>query len=138
LRVPFIAVSPFSKLHYVSHVTADHTAMLAMIEKRFNLKPLTKRDAGNLATDPLEDLFDFANAPSQSVDFTQIPAAPMPNLVTDGNGDCTAVNASNGQPMSVAAHIVRSHAASMKVCRDDTRSLIRSLLAGAPTRSVLK
>src|SRR6184192_1658302 len=34
-RVPFIAVSPFSKPHYVSHTVADHTSLLALIEKRF-------------------------------------------------------------------------------------------------------
>jgi phospholipase C len=134
LRVPFIAVSPFSKRHYVSHVTADHTAILAMLEKRFNLKPLTKRDAANLQKDPLEDLFDFAHAPSQSVDFTKIPAAPMANLVTDGNGDCAPAQASSGLPMSVA----RSHATSLKVCRDDSRDVFSGLLKGAPSHSILR
>src|SRR5262249_7275929 len=35
VRVPFIAVSPFSKPHYVSHTVSDHTSLLAFIEKRF-------------------------------------------------------------------------------------------------------
>ena len=34
-RVPFMAISPFSKPHYVSHTVADHTSLLAFIEKRF-------------------------------------------------------------------------------------------------------
>ena len=34
-RVPFIAVSPFAKPHYVSHTVGDHTSLLALIEKRF-------------------------------------------------------------------------------------------------------
>src|SRR5207237_125375 len=34
-RVPFVAVSPFSIPHHVSHEIADHTSLLAFIEKRF-------------------------------------------------------------------------------------------------------
>jgi phospholipase C len=72
-RVPFVAVSPFSKPHYVSHTVGDHTSMLALIEKRF-LPPgshLTQRD-GN--ADTLEDMFDFNHAPSLGTALTQ--AAP--------------------------------------------------------------
>jgi phospholipase C len=68
-RVPFVAVSPFSKPHYVSHTVGDHTSLLALIERRFLMtgadaagRPhLTKRDQH---ADALEDLFDFDNAPS--------------------------------------------------------------------------
>src|SRR5215470_20058714 len=35
VRVPLIAVSPFSKPQYVSHTVGDHTSLLALIEKRF-------------------------------------------------------------------------------------------------------
>ncbi len=86
-RVPFIAVSPFSKPHYVSHTVADHTAMLALIEKRFfslsgatSERPhLTARD---LHAPTLEDLFDFDHSPSLNATFTQ---APMP---VAGEHDC--------------------------------------------------
>src|SRR5579864_6894142 len=44
-RLPNIVVSPFSKAHYVYHTPMDTTAILTFIEKRFQLKPLTKRDA---------------------------------------------------------------------------------------------
>jgi len=61
-RVPLIAISPFAKQHYVSHVTTDHTSLLALIEKRFlDGEHLTKRDTN--ATAP-EDMFDFATSPS--------------------------------------------------------------------------
>jgi phospholipase C len=61
--VPLIAVSPFSKRHYVSHVEVDHTALLALIEKRFLAgASLTKRDAN---AGSLEDMFDFNHAPSR-------------------------------------------------------------------------
>src|SRR5207245_3115404 len=41
-RVPLIAVSPFSKPHYVSHTVGDHTSLLALIEKRF-LSPTSEQ-----------------------------------------------------------------------------------------------
>jgi phospholipase C len=78
-RVPFVAVSPFSKPGFVSHVVADHTSFLALIEKRF-LPPgshLTKRDQH---ASTLEDLFDFDHAPSAGV-----PVAP----VAPPTSDCT-------------------------------------------------
>lgn len=66
VRVPLIAVSPFSKPAYVSHTVGDHTSLLALIEKRFlsnstTTLHLTRRDA--YAND-LEDLFDFDHSPS--------------------------------------------------------------------------
>jgi phospholipase C len=63
IRVPFIAISPFARRHYVSHEVADHTSILAFVETAFlsGHQHLTERDghAGNLL-----DLFDFARAPS--------------------------------------------------------------------------
>ena len=78
VRVPFIAVSPFSKPHHVSHTVGDHTSLLAFIEKRFltaHGKPLhlTRRDQH---ADTLEDLFDFDHAPSlQTAVGTAAPPA---------------------------------------------------------------
>lgn len=61
-RIPFIAISPFSKPTYVSHTVGDHTSMLALIEKRWmNGQHLTKRDQ---YANTLEDLFDFDHSPS--------------------------------------------------------------------------
>jgi hypothetical protein len=80
VRVPFIAVSPFSKPHYVSHTVGDHTSLLALIEKRFlssnsgngksHIQHLTARDAN---ADPLEDLFNFSHPRSMDA---AIPTAP--------------------------------------------------------------
>jgi phospholipase C len=71
IRVPFIAVSPFSKPHYVSHTTGDHTSIAAFIEKRFlGSAHLTLRDA-NAST--LEDMFDFDNTPSLNAAISQAP-----------------------------------------------------------------
>ncbi len=59
-RVPMMVISPFSKQNYVSHTPADHTAILKLIEMRFNLPALTKRDATQM---DMTEFFDFANPP---------------------------------------------------------------------------
>ena len=43
-RVPMIVISPYAKPNFVSHVRRDYTAILAYIEKTFNVVPLTARD----------------------------------------------------------------------------------------------
>jgi phospholipase C len=53
-RVPAVLVSPYAKPGYVSHEIYDHTSVLKLLEMKWNLPPLTARDAG--ARDPLEML----------------------------------------------------------------------------------
>jgi phospholipase C len=60
-RVPLIIISPFSKQNYVSHVVADNTAMLKLVETRFGLPALTARDAAQI--DMSGEFFDFVNIP---------------------------------------------------------------------------
>jgi phospholipase C len=80
VRVPFVAVSPFSKPNYVSHVVTDHTSILRLIEERFlSSQSMTKRDKS--ATVPL-DMFDFTNSPSLNAKVTQ--AQPPQNDCTPG------------------------------------------------------
>ncbi len=87
VRVPFLAISPFAKQHYVSHTIGDHTSLLAFIEKRFlNVGPaanddgdqdrddsthlfLTKRDQH---AHTLEDMFDFNRSPSLNIPITPV------------------------------------------------------------------
>jgi phospholipase C len=57
-RVPLIVISPYTKKHYVSHTVMDTTAILKLIETRFNLPSLTKRDA---AQPDMTEFFDFVN-----------------------------------------------------------------------------
>jgi phospholipase C len=84
-RVPFVAISPFSKPHYVSHTVGDHGAILKLIETRFLAGAhLTNRDQ---YASSIQDLFDFKNAPSMNANVQSSLAAP-PNLSTDGNGSC--------------------------------------------------
>lgn len=59
-RVPTFVVSPFVHPHYVSHVVTDSTSWLALVEMRFNIKPLTARDA---AASNMMDFFDFQGVP---------------------------------------------------------------------------
>ena len=59
-RLPLIVVSPFTKKHYVSHTVADTTAILKLIETRFNLPALTKRDA---AQPDMTEFFNFSAPP---------------------------------------------------------------------------
>ncbi len=55
-RVATIIVSPFAKQGYIDHTSYDTTSILALIEARFELKPLTDRDA---KADPMLNAFDF-------------------------------------------------------------------------------
>lgn len=55
-RVPVIVISPFAKLHFVSHTSMDFTAMLKFIETRFNLPSLNNRDAFQ---PDMTEFFDF-------------------------------------------------------------------------------
>jgi phospholipase C len=57
-RVPLLVVSPYTKQHYVSHTAADYTAILKLIETRFQLPALTKRDAAQM---DMTAFFDFNN-----------------------------------------------------------------------------
>jgi phospholipase C len=59
-RLPLIVISPFTKANYVSHTVMDYTAILKLIETRFNLPSLTARDA---AQPDMTEFFDFAKVP---------------------------------------------------------------------------
>ena len=59
-RIPLIVVSPFAKKNYVSHTTADLTAILKLIEVRFGVPSLTARDAHQM---DMTEFFDFNNPP---------------------------------------------------------------------------
>jgi phospholipase C len=44
-RVPALIISPFAKRGFIDHTEYDTTSILKMIETRFDLKPLSERDA---------------------------------------------------------------------------------------------
>jgi phospholipase C len=55
-RVPTLVISPFARKGEVDHHRYDTTSILALIEHRWRLEPLTNRDAH---ADPLSGAFDF-------------------------------------------------------------------------------
>ena len=55
-RVPAVVVSPWSRPHAVTNVVHDHTSILAIIEQKWNLPALTRRDAN---AHSLLDFLDF-------------------------------------------------------------------------------
>jgi phospholipase C len=60
-RVPAVVVSPYARRNFVSSTVYDHTSVLKLIERKWNLPPLTSRDAA--AADPL-DMLDLDGAPA--------------------------------------------------------------------------
>jgi phospholipase C len=83
IRVPFVAVSPFSRKRYVSHTPRDHTSILRFIETRFDLPALTSRDAN---ADPLLELFDFDDPP-----YLRPPRLPAAKIDPKKQAECEAL-----------------------------------------------
>jgi phospholipase C len=55
-RVPALVISPFAKHGYVDHTFYDTSSILALIEHRWGLEPLTERDA---KANDMRGAFDF-------------------------------------------------------------------------------
>src|SRR5215475_8491658 len=70
-RVPAVIVSPYAKPGHVTSTVYDHTSILRLIERKWNLPPLTRRDAE--ANDTL-DALDFQSPPH----FLTPPPLPAP------------------------------------------------------------
>jgi phospholipase C len=81
-RVPAVVISPYAKPRYVSTVVRDHTAILKLVERKWNLTALTHRDA---AADDLLDCLDFENPPA----FLDPPKLPAPALAAKDPPSCT-------------------------------------------------
>jgi phospholipase C len=72
-RVPAVIVSPYARPDYVCSEVLDHTSVLRLVEEKWNLPPLTARDAA--AATPLGAL-DLSSPPA----FLDPPALPEPSL----------------------------------------------------------
>jgi len=70
-RVPAVVVSPYARPDYVSSTVFDHTSALKLIEEKWNLPPLTRRDAEAVAP---WDTLDFSAEPA----FLRPPPLPAP------------------------------------------------------------
>ena len=77
-RVPAVIVSPYARPDYVTDQVYDHTAILRLIQRKWNLPPMTRRDAA--AADLLEAVdLDGPGA------FLTPPVLPEPGLRSAGN-----------------------------------------------------
>ncbi len=75
-RVPAILVGPYAKPDYVSHVVYDHTSILALVERKWNLAAMTYRDAN------ANDLTDFIDLDALSRGEPTYP--DLPKLAPSG------------------------------------------------------
>jgi phospholipase C len=83
-RLPNMIISPFTRMHYVSHTPMDHTAVIKFVESRFvgSSPHLSARDA---AQPNLLEFFDFTSAP-----WTTPPTPPNPVTAESlGYNPCT-------------------------------------------------
>jgi phospholipase C len=72
-RVPAVVVSPYARPGHVCSDVLDHTSVLRLVEQKWNLPPLTRRDAA--AATPLGAL-DLDGPPA----FLDPPRLPAPSL----------------------------------------------------------
>ena len=87
-RVPAVVASPYALANGVTHVVHDHTSVLAMVERMWNLPALTFRDAN---ANDLTDFLDLA-ALRQGWAAATIPAPgpfPAPGPSVPGPRDST-------------------------------------------------
>ena len=71
-RVPAVIVSPYARPDYVTSTVYDHTSILKLVQQKWNLPALTRRDAA--AESPL-DALDFEGEPA----FLKPPDLPAPS-----------------------------------------------------------
>src|SRR5205807_3822579 len=74
-RVPAIVVSPYAKRNHVSHVVYDHTSILALVERKWNLPAMTLRDAN---ANDLLDFLDLDAMARRKPTFPELPPLAAP------------------------------------------------------------
>jgi|GEM_PF-3247347 len=73
IRVPLIVVSRYATQGVVSHLTHSHTSVLRLIQARYNLPALTRRDANS---DALLDMFDFNSSRDPPTNVPDVGTSP--------------------------------------------------------------
>jgi phospholipase C len=74
-RVPAIVVGPYARPNHVSHVVHDHTSVLALLERKWNLPAMTYRDAN---ANDVTDFIDLRAMERQRPTFPELPALAAP------------------------------------------------------------
>jgi phospholipase C len=87
-RVPTVVVSPFAKRHHVSHRVYDHTSIIAMLARKWNLPALTFRDAN------AHDLTDFLDL--DALADNRPTFRTLPRLAPAGNTPAALACSVNG------------------------------------------
>ena len=79
-RIPAFVISPWSPRGRVAHGVYDHTSVLRMIEWRWNLRPLTVRDA---TARNLAEVLDFSR-PNYLAPRFAVPPGPFGTICLEG------------------------------------------------------
>jgi phospholipase C len=88
-RVPCVVVSPWARPNYVSHQVFDHTSICALVETKWNLPALTRRDANAHNMLDMLDLRAPAFAHPPKLALPLLTARPIDTLKCDVNGPGT-------------------------------------------------
>jgi len=81
-RVPTIIISPYARRGYVDHTPYDFASLLRFVEERYQLLPLTERDAHAF---PLYNSFDFSATPSAPMVLTPHACPLIAGVNINGN-----------------------------------------------------
>lgn len=87
-RVPAVVVSPWARRDHVTHTIHDHTSILAMVERKWNLPAMTYRDAN--AAD-LTDFLDLSTPAFRHPPTLASPANPAAPTVRCTPGDAGTI-----------------------------------------------
>jgi len=97
-RVPALVVSPYATPGGVTHSLYDHTSILAMMERKWNLPAMTFRDAN------ANDLMGFLDLSGPARSFEEfLTLAGYPMLAGPAPSNCPAVAPTIGPEGSVTA-----------------------------------
>ncbi|HEX3459280.1 MAG TPA: alkaline phosphatase family protein [Acidimicrobiales bacterium] len=102
-RVPSVVVSPYAKPNYVSHQVYDHTSILAMVERKWNLPALTYRDAN------ANDLMDFLDVGAMQRGTPTFTPSIIAALPPSGENSRSLACSAQGPAKMPPPGSVRSH-----------------------------
>ena len=88
-RIPAVIVSPYARPDYVHSETLDHTSVLKLIEEKWNLPPLTRRDAA--ASSPLSSALRNAAQTAGSPGMTSA-SEPFLSFLTLPSSESTSAD----------------------------------------------
>jgi phospholipase C len=82
-RLPFLVVSPFSRVNFVDHTLTDQSSVIRFIEDNWNLGRVGDGSFDELAG-PLTNLFDFSGSRAQKLFLDRETGVPLKSAGDDG------------------------------------------------------